>query len=239
VSSFAIIVAGGTGERFGSPDGKQLAEVAGRPVVAWSVAAFEECADIEGIVVVAHPDRVAMYAAATVSSKVRAVVAGGATRQESVAAGIAEVPEDADAVAVHDGARPLVTPAVVAEALRTLREDPDVAGVVVGHPMFDTVKRVEAHVVTETVDRNGLWVAQTPQVFRYDLLARAFAAARQDGFIGTDEASLVERLEVDVTVVLGSDRNIKITKPGDMDLARLLLQEQAAPSEPAVEGSGA
>lgn len=215
MTAFAVIVAGGTGERFGAREGKQLAEVAGRPVVAWSVAAFESCPEIDGIVVVAHPDRLEAYAEAVASPKVMAVVAGGGTRQQSVAAGLAELPADAGLVAVHDGARPLVTPTVIAEALRVLLEEPGVDGVVVGHPMFDTVKRVADGVVAETVDRTALWVAQTPQVFRTVVLRKAYRKAADDGFEGTDDASLVERAGGRVRMLAGPRENIKVTVPED------------------------
>lgn len=224
MSAFAIVVAGGTGERFGSASGKQLAEVADRPVVAWAVAAFEACPGIDGIVVVAHPDRLQSYAEAVASPKVVAVVAGGATRQESAAAGLAEVPADAVFVAVHDGARPLVTPAVIAEALRVLEEDESSDGVVVGHPVFDTLKRVEGDAVRATVDRDGLWVAQTPQVFRTAALRKAYRTAEADGFLGTDDASLVERVGGRVRMVTGPRENIKVTVAEDAAVVDAILR---------------
>lgn len=224
MSVYAVIVAGGTGERFGAPGGKQLTEVAGRPVVAWSAAAFEAAPSIDGIVVVAHPDRVPMYAEVVASPKVTAVVAGGERRQDSVAAGLAEVPADAEFVAIHDGARPLVTPEVIEEALRTLRTAPPLAGVVVGHAMFDTVKRVEAGVVSETVDRAPLWVAQTPQVFRAGTLRDAYASASAEGFVGTDDASLVERCGGRIGMVTGPRENIKVTVPEDAAVVDAVLR---------------
>jgi len=134
-------------------------------------------------------------------------------------------------VAVHDAVRPFIDLETIHHALD---EAAETGAAIVGVVPVDTVKQVSRATgrarIRATLQRDRLVLAQTPQVFRYDLLLRAFEAARQDGFTGTDEASLVERLDVEVSVVLGSDRNIKITKPGDMDLARLFFQEQARPA---------
>ena len=155
------------------------------------------------------------------------VVAGGNSRQESVQNALATLDRDTDLVAVHDAVRPFIDLEIIEKVLDAAAET---GAAIVGVPPVDTVKQVNRGTgqvrVRATLARDRLVLAQTPQVFRYELLTRAFQSARDDGFIGTDEASLVERLDVDVTVVLGSDRNIKITKPADMDLARLFLQEQ-------------
>jgi 2-C-methyl-D-erythritol 4-phosphate cytidylyltransferase len=130
---------------------------------------------------------------------------------------------------VHDAVRPFVDLETIH---KVFDEAAETGAAIVGVPMVDTVKQVSRGTgrvrIRATLQRDKLVLAQTPQVFRYDLLTRAFQSAREDGFIGTDEASLVERLDAEVTVVLGSDRNIKITKPGDMDLARIFLQEDQA-----------
>jgi 2-C-methyl-D-erythritol 4-phosphate cytidylyltransferase len=151
-------------------------------------------------------------------------VEGGQSRQESVENALATLAPDTELVAVHDAVRPFVdselVEKVILEAART-------GAAIVGIVPVDTVKRVHKNLVRATLPREHLVLAQTPQVFRFELLKRAFAMAREDGFTGTDEASLVERLEqIDVSVVQGSDRNIKITKPTDMDLARLFLAEE-------------
>jgi 2-C-methyl-D-erythritol 4-phosphate cytidylyltransferase len=130
-------------------------------------------------------------------------------------------------VAVHDAVRPFIDLETIHKVLDAAEET---GGAIVGVAPIDTVKQVNRGTgrvrIRTTLPRDRLVLAQTPQVFRYELLVRAFQSARNDGFIGTDESSLVERLDVEVTVVPGSDRNIKITKPADMDLARLFLQEQ-------------
>ena len=134
---------------------------------------------------------------------------------------------DTALVAVHDAVRPFIDPATIDQVFD---EAGETGAAIVGVPAVDTVKRVTrgtTHVkIRETLPREKLVMAQTPQVFRYDILVRAFQSARQDGFSATDEASMVERLDVEVTVVPGSDRNIKITKPTDMDLAHLFFREQ-------------
>src|SRR5580658_2389454 len=159
------------------------------------------------------------------------VVPGGNTRQESVEKAFAALDADTDIVAVHDAVRPFVD----LDTIRKVIEEAALNGAaIVGIVPVDTVKQVSGAQaggakVRATISRERLVLAQTPQVFRYDVLRRAIAAARQDGFIGTDESSLVERLEeTEISVVLGSERNIKITRPGDMDLARLLFEQEAA-----------
>jgi 2-C-methyl-D-erythritol 4-phosphate cytidylyltransferase len=156
-------------------------------------------------------------------------VEGGNSRQQSVANALATLNPDTELVAVHDAVRPFID----LETIHHVLDEAAVTGAaIVGVVPVDTVKQVTRAtgraVIRGTLQRDKLVLAQTPQVFRYDLIVRAFEAARQDGFVGTDEASLVERLDVEVSVVLGSDRNIKITKPGDMDLARLFLREETA-----------
>jgi 2-C-methyl-D-erythritol 4-phosphate cytidylyltransferase len=157
------------------------------------------------------------------------VVEGGNSRQESVENALATLGPETDLVAVHDAVRPFIDLETIH---KVFDEAAETGAAIVGVPAVDTVKQVSrgtGHVrIRATLPREKLVMAQTPQVFRYALLARAFRSAREDGFIGTDESSLVERLDVEVTVVPGSDRNIKITKPGDMDLAHLFLREETA-----------
>jgi 2-C-methyl-D-erythritol 4-phosphate cytidylyltransferase len=159
------------------------------------------------------------------------VVEGGNSRQESVERALAAVSPDTDLVAVHDAVRPFIDLEIIEKAID---EAAEYGAAIVGIVPVDTVKQVSGAQasgakIRSTISRERLVLAQTPQVFRFDLLKQAFEAARRDGFVGTDESSLVERLEqVEVRVVMGSDRNIKITKPGDMDLARLFLEQETA-----------
>lgn len=159
------------------------------------------------------------------------VVAGGNSRQESVENALRSLPPEVDLVAVHDAVRPFID----LETIRRVVEEAHANGAaIVGIVPVDTVKQVSGAQaggakVRSTISRERLVLAQTPQVFRRDILERAFAAARADNFTGTDESSLVERLEqVEISVVLGSDRNIKITRPNDMDLARLFFEQETA-----------
>jgi 2-C-methyl-D-erythritol 4-phosphate cytidylyltransferase len=153
------------------------------------------------------------------------LVEGGETRQQSVENALASLdPGAAELVAVHDAVRPFIELEILE---KVFAEAEETGAAIVGIVPVDTVKQVHRNKVRSTIPRERLILTQTPQVFRYELLKQAFAKAREDQFIGTDESSLVERLEeVEVSVVAGSDRNIKITKPSDMDLARLFLTEE-------------
>lgn len=221
----ALIAAGGTGERFGREAGKQLVDVAGRPVLAHAVSAFALAASISEIVLVCHPERVAEYGAAVaayVGDKPLRVVAGGATRQESVAAGLAAVSAGCEFVAVHDGARPLITCEVIDRMVGELAGDPTIDGLIIGHPAYDTLKEVEGRVIVGTPDRARFWVVQTPQVFRTTALREAHAAA-DPAQVATDDAALVERAGGHLRVFEGPRDNIKVTVAEDLAIAEALL----------------
>jgi 2-C-methyl-D-erythritol 4-phosphate cytidylyltransferase len=169
-----------------------------------------------------------MIASERLSRPVR-LVAGGDSRQQSVENALASLDDGVDLVAVHDAVRPFVEIDAIESVIR---EAAECGAAIIGVVPVDTVKRVHKNKVRATLPREHLILTQTPQVFQYALLKRAFEKAAEDGFVGTDEASLVERMEeVEVSVVQGSDRNIKITKPGDMELARLFLAEEMAERE--------
>lgn len=224
----AVIVAGGTGERSGLSSGKQLAKVAGQPVLAHTIRAFDECEAVDVIVVVVHPERIAEYVREAIgpvdSPKVRATVPGGDTRQRSVMNGLAAVPADAAFIAIHDGARPLVAPALITSVFEALRSSTSLAGLVVGHPSYDTLKRVDSSGrIVATPDREELWAAQTPQVFRAEVLREAYDLAIAEGFAGTDDASLVERLGKAIAMFPGPRDNLKVTVPEDLLIIERLL----------------
>jgi 2-C-methyl-D-erythritol 4-phosphate cytidylyltransferase len=223
----AVIVAGGSGERLGREGGKQLAFVAGLPVLSWTIKALADTPEIGIIVVVTHPERVSEYRAIAVEPLNIATpvlfAPGGASRQASVAAGLAALPDSVDVVVVQDGARPLLTPALVTEALEALRAAPSAAGVVVGHPAVDTLKLVEDDEVVATPDRSQFWAVQTPQIFRSAALRDAYARAAREGFVGTDDSSLVERAGGRVVLVEGPRDNIKVTVPEDLALVEAVL----------------
>lgn len=223
----AIVVAGGSGERLGRAGGKQLAVVAGLPVLSWTVKALAEAPEVDLIVVAVDPERVVHYRDTAIDplglTVPVVVVAGGESRQESVAAGLAAVPGSVETVLVQDGARPLLTPSLVSEVLAVLGADTDAVGAVVGHPSFDTLKLVEGRAIVSTPDRSTFWAVQTPQVFRADALCDAYARATAEGFLGTDDSSLVERAGGRVVLMEGPRDNIKVTVPEDLALVEAVL----------------
>ena len=215
----AIILAGGTGERFGKEGGKQLVEIGGKPILTWSVEAFDAVGDIGLIVIVCPAERQGEYLSKAVDTFSFAtpivVAAAGSTRQESAFSGLELVPEEFEYVVMHDGARPLISADLIAHTIATLKGNIDADGAVVAHPAIDTLKVVENGVIVGTPDRSVFWNAQTPQVFRAGIYRRAHASALSDGFVGTDDSSLIERLGGRVLVVEGKRDNIKLTVPED------------------------
>ena len=233
-----ILPAAGLGTRMGKGSAekagtsrKQFMLLDGSPILIHTVRKFAASDRVTDIVVAVRPedrDWVAAILADEFPSKVR-VVEGGDSRQQSVENALATLRSDTDLVAVHDAVRPFIDLETIH---RVFDEAAQYGAAIVGVPAIDTVKQVSRgteHVrIRSTLPREKLVMAQTPQVFRYEVIVAAFQAARADGFTGTDESSLVERMDVEVSVVPGSDRNIKITKPGDMELAHLFLREQTA-----------
>lgn len=215
----AIILAGGTGERFGREGGKQLVEIAGRPVLTWSAEAFDAVGDVGLIVIVVPEDRREEYLRCAIDPfpfVTPVVVApSGTIRQESAFSGLEYVPDEYEYVVLHDGARPLISPDLITHAINTLKGNIDCDGAIVGHPSVDTLKVVEDGVVVGTPDRSVFWNAQTPQVFRAGIYRRAHASALSDGFVGTDDSALIERLGGRVLMVEGKRDNIKLTVPED------------------------
>lgn len=219
----AIITAGGVGLRMGLDLPKQYLELADVPILVHAVRALQCSSFIKTIILVVPVDHLG-YTRELVRKYdldlVDQVVSGGRTRQESVWAGLKNVPEDVELVVVHDGVRPLVDPALVDACVVRASET---GAAMLAVPVKDTLKSVADDIVAVTVDRRELWQAQTPQVAQVDLLKKAFVAARQDGFEGTDEASLLEHIDVKVSVVMGSAINIKVTRIDDLALAGALL----------------
>ena len=236
-----ILPAAGLGTRMGKSSAektgisrKQFMLLNGSPILVHTVRKFAACEPVAEIVVALRREDVAwvgeLLERERLPKPVR-VVQGGDSRQQSVENALATLDDSIELVAVHDAVRPFIDPETIRQ---TLEEAAQSGAAIVGIVPVDTVKQVtrlqgSKVKIRATIPRDKLLLAQTPQVFRLALLKQAFAAAREDGFTGTDEASLVERLEqVEVSVVLGSDRNIKITKPSDMELARLFLAQEAA-----------
>jgi 2-C-methyl-D-erythritol 4-phosphate cytidylyltransferase len=214
------VVAAGRGERLGSPYPKAFAKLGGRPLLAESLERLDESDWIEGIVVVVPPeweDPTVLLAEEVGAGKVTLAVPGGETRSDSVRAGLAEVPEDAAVVLVHDAARPLLPPEVIERVVLGLEEGWD--GAVPGLPVPDTLKRAEGEAVAETIDRSGLVAVQTPQAF----VATVLRAALARGGDGTDCAGFVERAGGRVRIVAGDARLVKVTSDADLAFAELLL----------------
>jgi 2-C-methyl-D-erythritol 4-phosphate cytidylyltransferase len=219
----------------GGDSPKQFRNLEGVPVIIFTLRRLSTCPSIDEFLIATRAEEVAALAARIAQEKLdrpARVVRGGDTRQQSVANALAEVPADAELVLVHDAVRPMVTrelvERVIAEA-RTRR------AAILGIPAMDTVKEVkraslpnDVALITATVPRERVVLAQTPQVFEAALLRQALARAAEDGFTASDEAGLVERLGHDVYVVLGSERNLKITKPGDLELAEFFLTQERA-----------
>ncbi len=226
MSVASVIVAGGTGERFGREEGKQLAPLAGRPLLAWTVQAVAAVERVEVLVVACDPSRVEVYRDAVEQAvdpgKPVLFVAGGDSRQQSVAAGLAWVAPEFEAVVVHDGARPLAEPSLFDAALDALFAGGH-DGVVVGHPSVDTLKCMNGGVIESTPERSRFWTVQTPQVFKAEVLRIAHNRAIRDGFFGTDDAALVERAGGRVAVIEGPRDNIKVTVPEDLAVAEAIV----------------
>jgi 2-C-methyl-D-erythritol 4-phosphate cytidylyltransferase len=215
---WAVLVAAGQGERLGDELPKAFVRLGGRVLLAESLERLDASPWVDAIVVVAPPEweePVIVLAEELAAGKVTASVTGGATRAESVRAGLAEVPEDAAVILVHDAARPLVTDAVIERVLQPLSEGYD--GAIPGLPVADTVKRVRGGTVVETLDRSELAAVQTPQAF---LAAALRAAAAGEG---TDCSSLVEARGGRIRVVEGDPRLLKITTPADLALVESWL----------------
>jgi len=191
-------------------------------MVSYCLDAFR-ASRVGEIVVVAPPDEVEPFRqliAHGPSDQTEKVVAGGGTRQESVMNGLREVSAGVECVLVHDAARPLVTPELIAACAAAARTH---GAAVAALPVSDTLKYAEGELIRTTVDRHGLWAAQTPQAFRVELLREAYARARQEGAAATDDASVVEAMGAPVRLIMGSPRNLKITYPQDLALAEMLL----------------
>jgi len=227
----AIIAAGGAGLRMGASTPKQFTELLGVPILIHTIRAFRQVPAITAIIVVVpaeHREHTLALLTRYHFDDHCTVVNGGKLRQDSVRIGLAQVTDDSTLVAVHDGARPLIAPADIQRCLDAAATH---GAAIMAVPVKDTLKAVAADTtIRHTVEREGLWQAQTPQVVRAGLLKEAFAKADQDGFVGTDEASLLEHGGWQVSMVEGSETNLKITRPDDLLMAEaLLMQKQPSP----------
>jgi 2-C-methyl-D-erythritol 4-phosphate cytidylyltransferase len=241
---FVMVPAAGLGTRMGPPSAaktkkrapsKQFKELGGIPILIHTLRKFVACPEVYEIIVALRKNEIAGFRVQLekqypeILNKRLQIVEGGEHRQDSVASALAAVAADGDdIVLVHDGVRPFVTPEIIAEVIAAARKH---GAAIAGMPAMDTVKQVErtaeGALIKSTIPRASIVMAQTPQGFRYDILKKAFDEAAADGFLGTDEASLIERAGHPVAVVMGSPRNLKITTPADMELAAFYLKESA------------
>src|SRR5271169_1879497 len=234
----AILPAAGLGTRMGADTPKQFLSLDGVPLLLFTLRRLAACPAITDFVISTRAEEIdavtASVASLNLGRPVR-VVRGGDTRQDSVANALTEVPSESDLILVHDAVRPLVTRAQIE---RVIAEAEACDAAILGVPAMDTVKEVkrttpqggssDVALITATIPRERVVLAQTPQVFRTSVLLEAFARARQDGVTASDEAGLVERMGHDVHVVVGSERNLKITRPGDIELAEFYLGQERA-----------
>lgn len=221
MKNIAIITAAGLGKRMNAAGPKQYLELNGKPILVHTLEKFAKAKLVDGIIIVSDKSSLFMVKDAILGKfpckKVIKVVEGGEKRQDSVYFGLKEVPASTEVVAIHDGVRPFVTPELIDKSIEEARTH---GACMIAIPVKDTIKRVdEEGRVVETVERAGLWRAQTPQTFRHDILTQAFEKAFKEGFYGTDDASLVERLDKEIYILAGDERNIKITTPEDLAIA--------------------
>ena len=218
----AVIVAAGSASRMGGID-KVMASLGGEPMIVKTVRAFDSCDAVKEIVIVTREDLIRKISElCRYFPKVKAVVAGGSSRQESVHLGLNALSPKMQLAAVHDGARPLITWQVIDRVIRAAHTHGAAAP---GIPVKDTIKVVSGGVVTSTPDRSTLQAVQTPQVFDFDLLRGALKKAEEEGAQVTDDCSAVERLGMKIRMVEGDERNIKVTTPMDLKIAEMLLEE--------------
>jgi len=222
----AIIPAGGSGRRMRSQSPKQYLLINGKPVLVHTLLKLQKISLIDDILVVV-PEKDILFVRENIKkpyqlNKIRDVIAGGRERQDSVGNGLTGVGEDYDIVVIHDGVRPFVTEEVLSRVIDAALH---YGAAIAGMPAKDTVKEVHSDgSISRTLDRETIWLAQTPQAFQRRIIQEAYHNAAYDGYYGTDDASLVERLGIPVKMILGNYANIKITTPDDLVLAEALME---------------
>lgn len=222
-----IMPAAGRGERMGGEVDKQFLSLWGRPILSYTLEVFENCASVNEVILVVPEEQLHFCSTEIVEKfgfgKVKKVVPGGPRRQDSVYEGLKVVEDASGMVAIHDGVRPFVSPGLIAESVERCKE---YGAVIVAVKAKDTLKEGRGGFVDRTLVRENLWLVQTPQIFDYDLILRAYRKAEEDGFYGSDDSSLVERMGHRVKIIEGSYENIKITTPEDLTLAGWILSRR-------------
>ena len=224
----ALITAAGKGSRMNMDINKQYIEIGGKPILARTIQIFEECDQVDEIILVVNSNDIVYCKQNIIDAfgfqKVAAIVAGGETRQESVYNGLIQINESCGIVLIHDGARPFVSGESIVESIAIADES---GSACVAVPVKDTIKSADRdNLVQQTLDRSMLWSIQTPQTFRYHLILEAHKKALEDGFSGTDDAMLVERLGHPLRLVYGSYYNIKITTEEDLVMAEAIAARE-------------
>lgn len=223
----AVIVAAGKGKRMGTEISKQFLPLGGKEILAHTVQKFEKAKNIRDIILVTGADSlqdVQEMAQEYGWEKIVSIVAGGKERQDSVWNGLQQVAADTEIILIHDGVRPFVTEDILNISIETALE---MGGCVAGVPAKDTIKVCDGeNIAIATPDRNALWQIQTPQTFRKERIVKAYEQAKEDGFVGTDDASFAEHCGYPVKVIMGSYRNIKITTKEDLIIGEAFLKEE-------------
>ncbi len=234
----AIITAAGRGTRFKSNISKQFLNIYGKPILAHTLSIFEKIPGIDSIFVTVPKDYLKSCREDIIEKytfkKVKKLVVGGRNRQESIYNALKAIPAaNTDIVLIHDGVRPLVTSLEVRKTIEKLvkdnKKDPQVKGVIVAAPAKETIKKIKKNTIDSTIPRGKVWHAQTPQTFFYREIMEAYSKAFEDGFIGTDDSSLMERMGWKVNILRGRHENIKITTPTDLFLAELIMNKNGRP----------
>jgi 2-C-methyl-D-erythritol 4-phosphate cytidylyltransferase len=227
----AIITAAGKGTRLKGNISKQFMNIYGKPILAHTISAFQKSSKIKEIYVSVPRGYIKSCRKNIIEKysfdKVKKLIAGGSSRQESVYNALIEVPPSTKIVSIHDGVRPLITSEEIDLLINTLirenKKDSLVKGVIMASSARETIKMISKNSIDRTISRDKIWHAQTPQVFFYNIILKAHNKARRDSFIGTDDACLVERMNCKVNIVRGRHENIKITTPIDLFLAELII----------------
>ena len=222
--AWAIIAAGGKGKRMGAKTSKQLLKLNGVTILERTLKPFLDCPVIEGIVIVTENEIIenvnSIVSDVSPGLQNISVVSGGSVRQNSVWNGLCAIPDNVDVIVIHDAVRPFITSKLITDCIDSAFEH---GAVTIMRPLKDTVKVVSNGLIVNTPDRSSIWITQTPQAFRAGLIREAHTHARDEGFTGTDDCILVERLGHPVHLIEGEDLNIKITTKVDMEIARTII----------------
>lgn len=221
----AIVLAAGSGKRMGGKTMKQFLKIGSNPVIIQTLSVFEKSCLIDDIILVSPENEVDFsirFVKAASLDKVSKIVVGGSERQHSVKNGLNAVSQNSDIVIIHDGVRPFLTEKNITDVVASAKKS---GAAILAVPVKDTVKEASGEYISRTIPRENLWLAQTPQAFQYNVIKEAFENADNLGLTGTDDASLVEATGKEVSIVLGSYNNIKITTPEDLLFAEALVKE--------------